>query len=265
MKSRVDVLRFFKWLYVTVWQLLRLVTLICLSMFFSLVALVLYVAGNAPDQPLPEPDGRPGIVCGKMANAIVEISRRYVIFWPEYEGKSSWEEGFFYNKKGCDANLTSLTLYVSWPEFYPMEDGAYFDELRSGDEYSGLVVSISPMRSKGDDMTWFLERYKSLYVAGAENGEFYDEELDLFFFEVASAGHSKVAKRVYWYVNNEGIPVVFKCNYSGTSKEVSSCDGKFIMDDPGYLIELGFSGGKLMRWSELIEGTKKFILNRVNR
>lgn len=100
MKSRVNVLRFFKWVYVTVWQSLRLVAFICLSIFSFLVALVLYVAGNAPDQPLPEPDGRPGIVCGRMANVTVEISRRYVIFWPEYEGKSSWEDGFFLIKKG---------------------------------------------------------------------------------------------------------------------------------------------------------------------
>lgn len=44
---------------------------------------------------------------------------QHLLFWAEYEGKSSWKVGFIDNKKGCDANLTLLTLEMLWPSMKP--------------------------------------------------------------------------------------------------------------------------------------------------
>jgi len=78
-------------------------------------------------------------VCGRMSGVVYEFLRGYVVYWPEYEGKSSWEVGFIENKKGCSANFVSLYMAMSLPEL----NAVSFHEATSLD-FTGAKVGIEP-------------------------------------------------------------------------------------------------------------------------
>ncbi|ETT02092.1 hypothetical protein [Providencia alcalifaciens] len=64
-------------------------------------------------------DNRPGFVCGRFNDTVIEVPSNYVYSFEEYEGYSYFDPRFLENKKGCDANFRVLPLIMSWPEMKP--------------------------------------------------------------------------------------------------------------------------------------------------
>lgn len=108
--------------------------LLLLSVVWLLVAIVITPTWAPKKLKTPNP-----MVCGKISGVVYELPRKYVIYWPEYEGKSSWEPGFTNNKKGCGANLVSLYMAMSWPEMQPVSYGE-----ATSFSFDGISVAIEP-------------------------------------------------------------------------------------------------------------------------
>lgn len=59
------------------------------------------------------------------------------------------------NKKGCDTNLTSLALPMSWPDLRPVGLAEYSTQPLS--ESDGVLFSLQPAQNKNEDMDYALD------------------------------------------------------------------------------------------------------------
>lgn len=119
-------------------------------------------------------------VCGRISGEVYKFSRLYFPFWPEYEGKSSFDPGFIYNKKGCDANLVSVFLSMTWPELEPADDSLVF---RQGLEHEGLLVAVGPITAREGDLRRQLEFLLRKSPAETITLAEYDESSSLYRVE----------------------------------------------------------------------------------
>ncbi|WP_275076561.1 hypothetical protein [Providencia rettgeri] len=121
-------------------------------------------------------NNRPGFVCGKFNNTIVEVPSDYVYTFAEYEGYSYFDPRFIKNKKGCEADFRVLPLRMSWPEMKPTDSNKNTKIIR---------VSIEPLEGEPKD---YLEYERYIHLDRGEEkikGDvLYDKKLDLYFTEV---------------------------------------------------------------------------------
>lgn len=255
-------------LYVAVWQLLRGGAAILLLVLFAPLLIAGYYGifntKNTPDTDKVRQTVDPRVVCGTLSNTTIEIPRKYVVFWPEYEGKSSWEKGFTSNIKGCDAKLLSLYMSVSWPDFQPLSINK---NLVNNSKFSGLEITISPVIRKTDNMQFFLDNLlkPGKTTSDSYHYKYYDESLGLFYIDSNDAIVPEVMNRYYWADNNGSVSVVFECYRTRQSTDIYSCAGYFLMRDFDYLVKLRFPSGELSHWREIVEKTSAFISSKVNK
>jgi hypothetical protein len=120
------------------------------------------------------------VVCGKLNGHVIEVSRDYFAFWPEYEGKSSWEKGFIHNKKGCDANLVSVPMVMTWPGMLPANHTTYFVQAL---EFEGLSLKLVPLGRPSEDMRYLLESYLEGTPRERKENVVFDEGVDLLYVD----------------------------------------------------------------------------------
>lgn len=255
-------------LYIAVWQLLRGGAAILLLVLFAPLLIAGYYGifntENTKDTAEVSQEVDPRMVCGTLSNTIIEVPREYIVFWPEYEGKSSWEKGFTSNNKGCSAKLLALQMAASWPEFKPMRPSEYFV---SGSSFSGVKVSISPIFREGDDMKYWLDALlkPSRFSMSSDHNKYYDESLGLFFLDSNDGAIPEIINRYYWAENNGMIPVVFECYRSRKSNGFYSCSGYFIFKEFDCFVRLDFSPEKLVYWQKIITKTKSFLFSKTKK
>ena len=255
-------------LYIAVWQLLRGGAAILLLVCYAIPLIVAYYGSFSTEDIKNTSEVRqetdPRMVCGMISNTIIEVPREYIVFWPEYEGKSSWEKGFTSNIKGCDAKLLALQVAASWPEFKPMRPSEYFV---SGSSFSGVKVSISPTSREGDDMKYWLDALPKpgrLSTSGDQN-KYYDESLGLFFVDSNDGAIPEIINRYYWAEKSGVVPAVFECYRSRKGNDFYSCSGYFIFKDLDCFVRLDFSPEKLVYWQKIITKTKSFLLSKTEK
>lgn len=267
MKSNIKKLRHcFSIFYIGIWQLLRVVA-VGLLLIFYVPALFFLMSGYYSSKEDAErykyyPPQNPDVVCGMISGRVLEVPRKYIMLWPEYEGKSSWDKDSFLNKKGCDANLVSLGLTVSLPDFNVVSASDYF----MGQSLSPVLdIAITPlvgqegfMRSRLDAHTGVLKGE----ILEQEGGR-YDEVLGLFFVERRDPVFKDLINHYYWLRKNDEILIVFECYRTRVSTDFYSCDGSFLLGEIGAFVKIKFPFGELERWQELVWGTEKFILSKV--
>lgn len=163
-------------------------------------------------------NNRPGFVCGKFNNTIVEVPSDYVYNFAEYEGYSYFDPRFIKNKKGCEANFKVLPLRMSWPEMKPVD---------SSENNKNISVSIEPLNS---NVNQYLEYKKHIFIDRGEEKikgeELYDEKLNLYFSDVKIKKISKYIdpeyhrNRYYWELNDNKINTLFECMWNPSKKNI---------------------------------------------
>lgn len=190
--------------------------------------------------------------CGKLSGTVFEISRAYMFFWPEYEGKSSWEKGFTDNKKGCDANLTSLDFQLLWPSMEP----AYTMGIRPG--FINVSLYPGPTREvNAASMIDFILRQRM--VAGDQRGRF-DETLGLFY-ELHAAVPSYLDKgrvALYWTDAEAVEQVIIECVFI-QDVELYRCDQKWVNDGIGSTVDIYYSPEMIKEWKSIKKDVDRFI------
>ena len=257
---------YFSILYVVIWQLLRVGAAGLLLMYYVPALFILFSAQYISYEDIERYENyqpsNPYVTCGMISGTVIEVPRKYIMFWPEYEGKSSWDKDSVFNKKGCDANLVSLGLTVSLPGFNVVSASDYF----MGQSLSPILdIAITPlvrqegfMRSRLDALTGVLKGE----ILEQEGGG-YDEVLELFFVERRDSVFKDLMNRYYWLKKNDEILIVFECYRTRVSTDFYSCDGSFLLGEIGAFVKIKFPFGELERWQELVWGAKKFILSKV--
>lgn len=255
-------------LYIAVWQLLRGGAAILLLVCYAIPLIVAYYGSFSTEDIKNTSEVRqetdPRMVCGMISNTIIEVPREYIVFWPEYEGKSSWEKGFTSNIKGCDAKLASLYMSVSWPDFLPLPINRH---LVDNSRFSGLEITISPAIHRTDNMQFFLDKRLNPenFLSDEHQNKYYDNSLRLFYIDSSGTIVPDVMNRYYWAEKDGSITVVFECYRTRKSTKIYRCSGYFTMSGFDYSVELGFSRDELRNWQEIVAKTKKFIFTKVRK
>lgn len=253
--------------YVAAWQLLRVGAAFLLLLFYLPFLIAGYFGAYSPEGVSEtvqvEQRGDPEVVCGILSATTIELPRKYVVFWPEYEGKSSWEKGFASNKKGCGAKLVSLYISTSWPDFQPL---SVLEAAAWGEKFPGLEITMTPIDRETDDMRFFLDGFleSEAHFENNYKSKQYDESLGLFFVDSNDSVIPEVMNRYYWSEVDAAIPIVFECKRTRKGS-IYICYGYFVLKEFDYFIELRFSPEKLLAWREVIKKTIYFIVLNVNK
>lgn len=198
------------------------------------------------------------MVCGKLNGHVIEVSRKYIVFWPEYEGKSSWEKGFIHNKEGCDANLVSLPMIMTWPGMTPANHTTYFLQ---NPEFEGLGIHLEPLTRPNGDLRYRLERYLEKTSSEDAKRVSFLSELGLYFVRGNDRTFTQNLNGYYWYEEGGEVPIVFECLWSGPEYRYYVCEGAFVSVEAESLVEITFTPEKLQEWKEIVVATKNFILS----
>ncbi|WP_230831512.1 hypothetical protein [Yersinia mollaretii] len=221
-------------------------------------------------------DNRPGFVCGKFNGHVMEVPDSYIIYWAEYEGKSSWTPGFTKNKKGCDANFVSLPMIASWPEMQPGDKAKWYkQQLR----FEGLTISVEPLRRPDKDITYMRDSYLRTEKNKIFDPVIYLDELELFFVKATRKLHRSERQDksdpywpywfdedisgYYWSETNGRIPVIFDCVWLPLEKRYFMCQALFVMPEIGALVEVMFTPEKLPQWKIIVNSTQEFLLSHI--
>ncbi|CRY67360.1 hypothetical protein [Yersinia pekkanenii] len=225
--------------------------------------------------PFASAENRPGFVCGKFNGHVMEVPDSYIIYWAEYEGKSSGTPGFTKNKKGCDANFTSLPMIASWPDMQPGDESKWY---KQGLEYEGLAITVRPFRRSDIDIT-----YKRDFFLRKQNDRtfepvIYIDKLGLFFVKATRKlfraepqdrnspyWFDEDVNGYYWAEVNGRVPVVFDCQWLPLEKRYYICEALFVMPEIGSLVEVTFTVEKLPQWRAIVNSTQQFLLSHIKR
>ena len=235
----------------------------------SLKAILLIIS------PLTSAENRPGFVCGKFNDHVMEVPKEYIIYWAEYEGKSSWTPGFTKNKKGCDANFTSLPMIASWPDMQPGDKSKWY---KQGLRYEGLRMRVEPFKRTDTDIT-----FKRDFFLRKQNDRTFDpviyiDKLGLFFVKATRKlfraepqdrnspyWFDKTINGYYWSEVEGKVPVVFDCMWLPLEKRYYICEARFVMPEIGSLVSVVFTIEKLPQWQAIISNTQQFLLSHIKR
>ncbi|MDZ5436300.1 hypothetical protein T3H00_26995 [Pseudomonas fluorescens] len=202
------------------------------------------------------------MACGKLNGHVIEVPRKYIAFWPEYEGKSSWEKGFIHNKKGCDANLTSLPMVMTWPGMMPANHTIYFVQAL---RFEGLSVTLQPLRRPNSDMRYLLEFFLSKTPEHWKENVRLDTDLGLFYVNGKDRIFSDGMNRYYWLNSGDEVPIVFECLWLPREHRLYTCEGRYVLKDIDTLVRISFTPEKITEWRSILNSVNLFVASKVKK
>lgn len=250
------------------WQALRGVAAILLLGLLGLlaVALVTYlseVQKKTEAAPNVSSGNRPGWVCGKILGTVIEVPSSYVLFWAEYEGKSSWEKGFTENKKGCDANFSSVSMALSWPYLLPVRTSEYTTAPYG--KFQGVVLTLEQNAARYGYLDYLINNMLEASASEVESADSYQEKLGLFLQEKDNKYLPGEVNGYYWKRSAEKVPVVFSCRRRKTEKEFYKCTGYFVIEKIGALAQVELAPSKLKDWPAVVDAMNAFVLSNIKQ
>jgi len=195
------------------------------------------------------------LVCGRMSGIVYEVPRRYVIYWPEYEGKSSWEVGFTKNEKGCGANFVSLFLAMSWPELKPVS----FSDATSFN-FSGVTVGVEPWGAGESGLRAVLRSYLRATPESIVAQAVYDNEIGMSYVEGVHRAFSDRKQDFFWLEEGGGMRYIVYC-VKAYHADQSYCDLRYLLPGAGVLVSIQFLRGRLNEWKDVVTGVNGFLLS----
>ena len=205
-------------------------------------------------------NNRPGFVCGKFNNTIVEVPSDYVYTFAEYEGYSYFDPRFIENKKGCEANFRILPMRMSWSDLKPSNEV-------SND------VKIEPL--KGDPEKYLSYRkyvYLDMGYLKRKGELYYDEELELYFNEVSiefkHTNGNKVDVNIikygyYWDEDNGEVNVLMECSWRQLDDSYRRCKLLSLMPEFGLKYSVSFEFSNLVNWEAIQDKVRLFLSERI--
>jgi len=202
--------------------------------------------------------------CGKLSGNVIEVDKNYIKFWAEYEGKSSWEPGFSKNKTGCDANLYSLPLRMSWPEMEPA-GATYFSKRGS----AWIEVGFSPTGLRGNDLRVGMRHREERASPEELKARFFDETLGLYRLATESKGDrsNKSGQNVFWWELDGKVLFVADCHWRITPENMFGCKGDLGLTEWGTLVTIYFPPDLLGDWNLMVRKVRSFFIAnlKINR
>jgi len=237
-----------------VWGALRICSgvIVVVLVFSFVVAIVTSRSWEAVTRAEVDP-----LVCGAMSGIVYEFPRNYVIYWPEYEGKSSWEVGFTENKKGCGANLVSLYMAMSWPELKPVSFGA-----ATAFHFSGVTVAIEPWVQGEAGLKRILEVYLRGTPLDVREKAVYEKNLRMNFVEGINIAQPDRKEDFFWGEEGGRLKYVVYC-VRGYVESHSFCNLKFELPGKEILVSVRLLRANFSEWRRVVSSVEGFLLRGV--
>jgi hypothetical protein len=244
---------------VFVWQLLRV--LVAVVLLVGLCYCVFLVM-NSPKalKGVEQVSTQP--ICGQLSGRTIRVPRNYVVFWAEYEGESAWDKNTFHNKKGCDANLASLPMVVSWPDFQPANQSKYFSE---GLRFDGLEVVVSPIKYREFDLRSHLDSFLGATKEKEVEGSTYVKDLGFYFVKHKDRSFPDVLNGYYWSEEEGEVQAVVECLGEQVGENFYNCRGEFVLSELDVLVKVGFTPEKLKDWKRIKSSVEAFVLSSIEK
>lgn len=194
------------------------------------------------------------LACGMLSGTVFEVSRAYIYFWPEYEGKSSWEKGFENNKKGCGANLVSLNLQMLWPSMEP----AYTLEFGATRTPGYLNVQLEPLAGKNLESNRWTHWFLKLRQVPMNRRDKFDSSLGLFYDTQARniLGYERV--EVFWTGQGKPNQVVIECDFLHEGV-LDSCEQIWRHRGVGALVKVDYAPDMKKHWKQIKQDVDRFV------
>ncbi|CAG8864072.1 hypothetical protein PS627_00847 [Pseudomonas fluorescens] len=237
--------------YTVVWQGLRVCAALLLCWWGGCVY---WAIDESVRHDTPKVEHDP-YMCGKISGVTYEFPREYGAFWPEYEGKSSWEAGFTKNKKGCEANFRSVTLTMSWPELLADNNSRIFTQ---GLSYEGLQVSLEPIERPRPDLRPLLNYYLKDTPAASLHGVRFISALGLNHLEGVDYMFKVSRKSYYWSDENGAVKYVGYCIWSEREQRYYSCKFSYVLSG-NIFVEVQFTPEKLNVWADIVSAVDTLV------
>ncbi len=233
------------------WQLLRLlaVSLIVLWGWLFFTMIFEFAASPPAVRGFYDP-----YTCGKISGYVLRYPKAYVKFWPEYEGKSSWEAGFIHNKKGCGANLTSLTMMMSWPELKPVGFS-----VGDSSEFKELTMTIRPLLPIFRGMPKVLDTSLKLATPEQMSRKEYRGDLGLYHVRAYGPTWEDSYSDFYWSERNGAVEHVIYCLWLPVQNKNYRCVARFLIPELEAFAEVKFPSEDLDLWREFLVASVRFL------
>lgn len=238
------------------WQLSRF---FCAITLFAALAYFIFLIINTSKTTSNIEEHPTESICGRLADKTLVIPRKYVAFWAEYEGESTWDKNTFLKNRGCDVNFTSLPMIVTWPDFQTANHSQYF---REGLGFQGIEIDISPANDRTLDLRSRLDAYLGNGKNDEPEGVTYDERLELYTTKRRNAKYPEYINEYYWREESGETQAVFECLGKGKAG-IYSCKGQFFISELKSIVKVRFTPEKLTDWKNVVVSVRKFIMSRV--
>lgn len=225
--------------------------LLLLSVVWLLVSIVIAPTWAPKKLTTPNP-----MVCGKVSGVVYELPRRYVIYWPEDEGKSSWEPVFINIKKGCGANLASLYMAMSWPEMQPVSYGE-----ATSFRFDGISVAIGPWLHGEAGLRKQLQHYLRETPAALVKASKLNEDLGLNFLEGVDSEFPNRRKGFFWLEAKGRMQYIGYCNWVEPKVNYSRCYLKFLIPGGDAIVNVEFLWERLGECHNIALAVGEFFMN----
>ena len=233
------------------WQLLRVFAIVLVVLWgYVFVKMIIDWATSPPAVPVfYDP-----YTCGKISGYVLRYPKAYVKYWPEYEGKSSWEPGFIHNKKGCGANLRSLTMMMSWPE---MKSVSFI--VGGSSNFKGLTVTIVPVLPIFKGMSRVLETSLRFLIPDQIYSIEYRADLGLYHVRGYDNSSRDSYSDYYWGGQGQQVEYVISCHWIIVKQKHSMCRVRFMIPELEALSEVGFPFEKIELWRDFVQFSTAFL------
>ncbi|MDE1164126.1 MAG: hypothetical protein PW845_01795 [Pseudomonas sp.] len=197
----------------------------------------------------------PTTVCGRLGGHVFEVDLNYMQSWVEYEGKRAWEKDFGDNKTGCDANVVSLPLVMSWPGLQPEGEGAYLSHVTD----DRLSVVLEPYYKAGQDLSYLRDLYQGPKASHVRGKVAFDSTLGLHTVAIANLLFKKETDALYWSEDQGQVNFVMRCLGSTWEGPYFLCEAFYVIEHLETFVRLKFLPSNVSAWQAIKRQSEAFV------
>lgn len=237
------------------WQLLRLSS----GLIVGFVVFGLFLSASDSRPWSARSGSKPAsMVCGKISGVVYRFPRRYIIYWPEYEGASSWEPEFVNNTKGCDANIRSLWMAMAWPAMQPVPF-----EVATAFSFDGVSVAIEPWPYGEPGLRKLLGNYLRKTPPEVVGQAEYDNGSGLFFIKGVDSAFPDQPEGFFWLEKNGRMQYAGYCNWVVRLDNYSRCYLKLLISRDKAMVTVEFLWEKLAESKDIALSVENFLVSGI--
>lgn len=195
-------------------------------------------------------------VCGMFGDYELRLNRKYIFFWPTYEGRSDWEPGPP-PPTNCDAKLQSVAVELFWPEMNPAGDRTFGDD-KDPDRINASIAAVPDLKTW--DLRSLLKYYLSLdETASVDFSKFSKSATGLYTDNIAHRDSKLKSKTYFWAVDKAGtVNTVIECEHSDNGL-VNRCEHTQYLRKFQAVMDISYQRAHLSKWKVIAFDVERFI------